>query len=62
MTQLKNEMKPFGVAKKLKLRIQLFKTNSLLYSYYEDNAQHNALSKAIKTRFKIESIYCDVSS
>ena len=30
------------------------------------NAQHNALSKAIKTRFKIESIYllnyCDVSS
>ena len=26
------------------------------------NAQHNALSKAIKTRFKIEIIYCDVSS
>ena len=26
------------------------------------NAQHNALSKAIKTRFKIERIYCDVSS
>ena len=26
------------------------------------NAQHNASSKAIKTRFKIESIYCDVSS
>ena len=26
------------------------------------NAQHSALSKAIKTRFKIEIIYCDVSS
>ena len=26
------------------------------------NAQHNALSKAIKTRSKIEIIYCDVSS
>ena len=26
------------------------------------SAQHNALSKAIKTRFKIEIIYCDVSS
>ena len=27
------------------------------------NAQHNALSKVIKTRFEIENIYlCDVSS
>ena len=40
----------------------LSKTSKNTILIIKINAQHNPLSKVIKTRFKIESIYCAVSS
>ena len=48
-----------NIRKKSIQKIKKKKYNILIIKI---NAQHSALSKAIKTRFKIEIIYCDVSS